>query len=110
MRTKGQPKPGNVSEHHSREGQAWSQTRVHVFDNEQYRTTNPKGMGLPFDHFMCRECHIIVEVDARGFAFCVSCGTIYNDGKPPFHKIKSKEAKDILERKRKTAFKRMCRC
>lgn len=81
MRAKGQPKPGNVNEHHSREGQAWSQVKAVVFNNELGTVVN-----LPIDHFNCIECGTIVRIDRRGYAFCVKCGTIYNDGLPPRRK------------------------
>ena len=75
MRLKGQPKPGNVSEFHSREGMAWTQFKVTVFDNELRCVET-----LPFEHFSCRKCNAVVEMDKRGYAFCPCCGLIFNDG------------------------------
>ena len=59
------------------------------------------------------ECGLELIYDDKGYAFCPKCGTIYNDGKPPETPKLSEqilEKHDIINRKKKTSLKTMCRC
>ena len=60
----------------NRVGQAWTQNKVVVFDNEEFRVEIK-----PLGHFACPKCNYVVEIDKRGFAFCIKCGIIFNE--PP---------------------------
>lgn len=58
-------------------------------------------------------CGLEIIYDDKGYAFCPKCGTIYNDGKPPETPKLADQilAKcDIINRKKRTSLKAMCRC
>ena len=60
--------------HVSKVGQAWTQEKVWVFNNDFGVAKK-----LPIGHFPCPVCNFVIEFDARGYAFCPKCGDIFND-------------------------------
>jgi hypothetical protein len=72
----GWPKPGRAHSTENRTGQAWTQNKVIVFDNEEFRVEIK-----PLGHFVCPKCDFVVEIDKRGFAFCLNCGIVFNDAR-----------------------------
>lgn len=38
---------------------------------------------MPRGSYKCKSCDTIVFLDTRGFAFCSTCGQVYNDGFTP---------------------------
>ena len=62
----------------NRVGQAWKSGSVQVIGEDIFGNT--RMFDLPAGHFQCRHCLAIVRIDDRGFAACVNCGMIYNDG------------------------------
>ena len=61
----------------SRVGQAWTQNKVWVFNNDFGVIKK-----FPMDHFTCPKCNFVVEMDKLDCAFCPKCGAIFNDGIP----------------------------
>jgi ssDNA-binding Zn-finger/Zn-ribbon topoisomerase 1 len=70
----GWPKAHEVHSPENRIGQAWTQNKVLVFDNNN-GTVKKKPLG----HFACPKCDFVVEIDSRTYAFCPKCGDIFND-------------------------------
>lgn len=70
----GWPKAHEVHSSENRIGQAWTQNKVMVFDNNE-GTVKKKPLG----HFACPKCDFVVEIDSRTYAFCPKCGDIFND-------------------------------
>ena len=64
--------------HSSRVGQAWTQTKAWVFNNDFGVIKQ-----LPIGHFECPKCGFVVEMEKRGCAFCPDCGAIFNDNVSP---------------------------
>lgn len=60
--------------HISKVGQAWTQEKVWVFNNDFGVAKK-----LPMGHFPCPICNFVIEFDARGYAFCPKCGDIFNE-------------------------------
>jgi len=64
--------------HVSKVGQAWTQEKVWVFNNDFGVAKK-----LPIGHFPCPICNFVIEFDSRDCAFCPKCGDIFNDKTPP---------------------------
>ena len=80
----------------NRVGQAWRSGTVQVLGEDIFG--NAKLFDLPAGHFQCRHCLNIVRVDDRGYAACVNCGMIYNDGMQLGKEISNREKKRRLEK------------
>jgi hypothetical protein len=91
----GWPKSKPVHSPENRTGQAWRAGSVQVLV-ENYE--GAKLIILPAGHFQCRYCLNIIRIDTRGYAACVNCGTIHNDGGLEKSKISNREKKRLLER------------
>lgn len=80
------PKARLTHESTSRVGTAWKENTVmvcvlnwHDTDTDRpYFTSTEKAVRLDQGHYVCPECHEVVRIDTRGFAFC-QC-RVHNDG------------------------------
>ena len=79
----------------NRIGQAWKSGKKQVIGKDIFG--NSKVFSMPDGHFQCPHCLTVVRIDERGFAACVNCGMIYNDGKID-EKMSNRERKRREER------------
>jgi ribosomal protein L37AE/L43A len=94
---KGFPKPGNISEYHSREGMAWREGKVLVFA-EDHKRGGSQIFEMPKGNFECPQCDVVVRLDSRGFAFCEKCGEIFNSGRPENKRITASINKHFIKK------------
>jgi hypothetical protein len=77
----------------NRIGQAWSQEKKIVCVIDKNRKDYGLEIKIPIGHLKCRDGGI-VRIDKRGFAYCISCGAVYNDkgdDKPQMSKTQKKK-------------------
>lgn len=89
------PRGRNGRSVENRIGQAWKSGKKQVIGEDIFG--NAKIFSLPDGHFQCPRCLVVVRIDERGFAACMDCGTIYNDGKID-EKMSNRERKRREER------------
>ena len=91
----GWPKCNEVHSPENRIGQAWKAAFVQVFAadfNGEYRLFD-----MPRGSFLCPTCKARVEIDARGYAACETCGFIFNES-PDKNTMSNRERKRRLEK------------
>jgi hypothetical protein len=91
----GWPKSHPVHSPENRTGQAWKAGSIQVMVEDKWERM--KLIDLPAGHFQCGYCLQIVRIDERGYAACVNCGTIHNDGGLEKSEISNREKKRLLE-------------
>jgi hypothetical protein len=90
----GWPKQAPAHSTENRTGQAWKVGSVQVF--VQVHRSTYKLFDMPEGLYKCK-CGAVVRIDKRGFAFCESCGNIFNDRNAP-HRMSNREKDRQIEK------------
>lgn len=80
----------------NRIGQAWRSGRIAVLGEDIFGNT--KWFKLPAGHMQCTHCLNTIRIDEKGYAACIHCGMIYNDGVPDDAIMSNREKKRLLEK------------